>query len=114
MSGKQDKRERRQHGEWAARRERQARWLWESSSLPATVKLELTASARYVATCLRNEPATVPAHWTAPQREAWEAVMADPDARSAALAWGLEGAERLQRKTAHQENLEKNQTASGQ
>ncbi|HEX8731561.1 MAG TPA: hypothetical protein VF725_05815 [Ktedonobacterales bacterium] len=58
------------------------------------------ADARYMAACLAGEPAEPPNHWTAEQRAAWAAVLADDGARAAALAWAMVGWVKLERETA--------------
>jgi hypothetical protein len=66
-----------------------------ASSLPEEDKARLMQTAQYMADRLRNIPARPPAHWTAEQIAAFAAVLADPQARAAAISWALEGLREL-------------------
>jgi hypothetical protein len=69
-----------------------------ASPLPIDEKVRLWESAQYMAARLRGEPARPPPYWPPEQIAAWAAVLADRDARSAALNWALEGWQKLNAK----------------
>ncbi len=79
------------------RREQLARYQWESSPLPASRKRALLASARYMAQTLQGQRVDPPADWPPDWIAAWQAVLASPPDRAAAMRWMLDGAAALER-----------------
>lgn len=80
--------------DYEARRAKYRRVL-AVSPLPKEEKAQLMQTAQYMADRLYDIPARPPHHWTAEQIAAFAAVLADPEARAAAIAWAMDGLRKL-------------------